>query len=757
MAEMNLNNVRGEILQSDSVEMSQPHVQVLDTNTANQIAAGEVVEKPASVVKELVENALDAGANKITVTIFAGGTEYIRVEDNGCGMSEENARLCVLRHATSKLVKAEDLLHIHTLGFRGEALPSIASVSHFTLLTRPEQAEFATSIHIDGGANMEVSSMGGSAGTTVIVEDLFYNVPARRKFLKTTATEGRYINELLTKLALSRPDVRFRLISNDKEVISTPGDGDLKNAVRSLYGKNVANDLLDVSLEDAKIKIDGFISRPTLLKGTRGWQTFFVNGRSIGSKMLSKAMDHAYQSQIPKSGFPFAVLNIKLDTSSVDVNVHPQKSEVKFSDEGLVYKAMFKALTDALTRPMAAHRAQTQMNLLPDSELNAFVKKSNVTDSDIGGGKPLHGTLLTNGASGAKPFSTGVQSALGNHTDGKELVGRHSDLNQIFKTTGDIFKTPDPNKTGQDATSSDSKTTEGFMQPQEPVQEVAQLVEEQQTMFAPFSDFVDKESEKNEAGSSTSTYASGYRETTIRVNEARYEGMEYGNQQPTTGNGAEHDVVSVSKMEDSAVRPAISFTDTDSGVATIWPIGQVDKTFIIAQSEDTLYLIDQHAAHERILYDKLCASHEQVPAQRLLIPLYLNLDADSISLLEENRDVFSKLGVDASAGGETMLRVESLPIDIKSEDAEGFIEEICKYLREHRTDLNGSDLRQEVLHMTACRAAIKAGQLLTLNQMRQLIINLCNTTHPFTCPHGRPCMIAIDSDDLYKMFKRTGF
>ena len=353
--------------------MAEEHaVRLLDTNTANQIAAGEVVEKPASVVKELVENALDAGADKIEVTIFAGGTEYIRVTDNGCGMSEADAKMAVLRHATSKLTKAEDLLSLNTLGFRGEALPSIASVSNFTLLTRPESEDFATSVHIDGGENTEVTASGGSTGTTVIVENLFFNVPARRKFLKTVSTEGRYISELLTRLALSRPDVRFKLVNNDKEVLSTPGDGDLEHAIRALYGKNVAENLLEVSLNDPKVRVSGFIGKPTLLKGTRQWQTFFVNGRCIGSKMLSKAMDHAYQSQIPKSGFPFAVINLKVDTASVDVNVHPQKSEIKFSDDSLIYKAMYKALTDALTKPMSAQK--TQVTLLPDSELNVFVK-----------------------------------------------------------------------------------------------------------------------------------------------------------------------------------------------------------------------------------------------------------------------------------------------------------------------------------------------------------------------------------------------
>ena len=691
--------------------MADTHlVQVLDTNTANQIAAGEVVEKPASVVKELVENALDAGATQIDVTTFGGGTEYIRVVDNGCGMSEANARLAVLRHATSKIVKAEDLLSLHTLGFRGEALPSIASVSKFTLLTRPADEELATSVHIEGGEGMEVSSTGGAAGTTVIVEDLFFNVPARRKFLKTMVTEGRYISELLTKLALSRPDVRFRLVNNDKEVLHTPGDGDLQGTIRALYGRNVAQELLSVNFADTAIKITGFIGKPTLLKGTRGWQTLFVNGRSISNKMLAKAIDHAYQSQIPKSGFPFAVLNISIDTAAVDVNVHPQKSEIKFSDESLVYKAMYKALTDALTRPMSAQK--TDISLLPDSELNAYVKpKQAVQPAIIPSANKAGKKAQLGGVPAPKPLPPLHASVSNKNT-------RPAINNPIFKApTEPIFKEPEP--------SLDS----AFKQPH------------------PTPEPIFKEPEGG--------YDIGKRETLITVHEAR---AEYGRarEQKAVAPQEAQFLQAKEEAQPKINRETIQFTDTDSDIATIWLIGQVDKTFIIAQSEDTLYLIDQHAAHERILYDKLVAAHEQVPAQQLLIPLYIDMEADDIERIEAHREEFLQLGVDAEAGGESMLRVSSLPTDIRAEDAESFIMEISKMLGELR-EINASDLRQEVLHMTACKAAIKAGQLLNMQQMRQLIIDLCNTKHPFTCPHGRPCMIAIDSNQLYKMFKRTGF
>lgn len=683
--------------------MADTHVvQLLDINTANQIAAGEVVEKPASVVKELVENALDAGASQIDVTTYGGGTEYIRVVDNGCGMSEANTRLAVLRHATSKIVKAEDLMSLKTLGFRGEALPSIASVSNFTLLTRPQDQDLATSVRIDGGENMEVTSTGGAAGTTVIVENLFFNVPARRKFLKTVVTEGRYISELLTKLALSRPDVRFKLVNNDKEVLHTPGDGDLQGTIRALYGRSVAQELLKVDFADPKLKITGFIGKPTLLKGTRQWQTLFVNGRSIGNKMLAKAIDHAYQSQIPKSGFPFAVLNIEIDTAAVDVNVHPQKSEIKFSDESLVYKAMFKALTDALSRPMSAQK--TEITLLPDSELNAYVKpKQNIVQPSL-----------------AKPAAQPLQPLRGSVSNKNTRPPLH---NPIFKTPMErmepIFKEPEGiyDKGHQETVIPVLEAREEFAKPTPSASTAAKALE-------PTPQSVEPKPRPAEPAATVIEPASA--------------------PQPAA------------QQQSPIKRETIKFTDTDSGIATIWPIGQVDKTFIIAQSEDTLYLIDQHAAHERILYDKLVAAHEQVPAQQLLIPLYIDLAADEIERITAYGEEFLKLGVDVEAGGETMLRINSLPTDIKPEDAEDFIQEICKMLGELR-QVKPSDLRQEVLHMTACKAAIKAGQLLTMTQMRQLIIDLCNTEHPFTCPHGRPCMIAIDSDQLYKMFKRTGF
>ena len=696
------------------MEMTEQIVQVLDQNTANQIAAGEVVEKPASVVKELVENALDAGATKIEVAIFEGGTEYIRVVDNGCGMSEANARLAVLRHATSKLRTADDLMTLGTLGFRGEALPSIASVSKFTLLTRPASSEYATSIHIEGGENMEVTEAGGSAGTTIIVEDLFFNVPARRKFLKTALTEGRYIKELLEKLALSRPDVCFILKNNDKEVLHTPGDGDLRLAIRSVYGKAVAQEMLAVSFSDPKVKITGYISKPTLLKGTRQWQTLFVNGRMIGNKMLAKAIDHAYQSQIPKSGFPYAILNIEVDTRTIDVNVHPQKSEIKFSDDSTMYKAMFKALSDTLSRPMAAE--PQQVTLLADSELNIFKQP---TMADVRETRAAVEALESKKASAAVSTQQRITRPLPETSPSEPF-------RQLFRNdAGAIFRNP----------------------------------EEEPQLFSDFHSQASKPYPTVEGKQGVAEEVAA--EASIKAATASVQGeaeqAPYGSSFKN-GTGYSNDTtVSNNIIQSAATEPqTFSYTNTEAHTATVWPIGQVDKTFIVAQSEDTLYVIDQHAAHERILFDKLMASHTDIPSQQLLIPMYINMPEEEIAELEEHHEDFVRLGVDVSQAGETTLRISSLPSDLAAEDAEDFIREIAKMLREMR-QVDGSTLRQEILHTTACKAAIKAGQILNMRQMRQLLVDLFNTEHPFTCPHGRPCMLEFDSDKLYKLFKRTGF
>lgn len=658
-------------------------VQLLDQNTSNQIAAGEVVEKPASVVKELVENSLDAGADTIEVSIFAGGTEFIRVRDNGSGMDEANARMAILRHATSKIVKADDLLTLHTLGFRGEALPSIASVSHFTLLTREAGAEFATRITLDGGEDMDVESMGGDVGTTITVKDLFYNVPARRKFLRTVNTEGRYISDILSKIALSRPDVHLVLTRDDKEVINTPGSGDLVDTIASLYGKEVTRELLTVDYAQDGITLKGFVSRPTLLKGTRQWQTLFVNGRCINNRMVSKAIDHAYQSQIPKAGFPFAVLNIGIDTHLIDINVHPQKSEIKFGDESAVYRAVYHGLCQALTQPMAGK-----------SEGDGTV------------------ALAQPGFRKREPAAAGSGQNRGPAPEEKPLF-----------QGGDRGYQPRTSAFGRSYASSPSGSYG------QPVWKVPDAISEETT-------------EK--------FFAAQRREDPVPGTEGAGEGAGI----PLEEDGGPAPDGTAAPASDEALTEEARDGALSSGVDLIWPLGQVDRVFIIAQSETALYLIDQHAAHERIMYDKFIRQQQEIPSQQLLIPLFLNVTRPDVDLIEEYREEFLQLGVDVEPAGETSLRVSALPADVESSQAEGFIEDILKLLSENKK-IKASDLRESVLHYAACHSAIRAGEVLNIRQMRQLILELLNTEHPFTCPHGRPCMIQLTSEELYHMFKRT--
>ena len=658
-------------------------VQLLDQNTSNQIAAGEVVEKPASVVKELVENSLDAGADTIEVSIFAGGTEFIRVRDNGSGMDEANARMAILRHATSKIVKADDLLTLHTLGFRGEALPSIASVSHFTLLTREAGAEFATRITLDGGEDMDVESMGGDVGTTITVKDLFYNVPARRKFLRTVNTEGRYISDILSKIALSRPDVHLVLTRDDKEVINTPGSGDLVDTIASLYGKEVTRELLTVDYAQDGITLKGFISRPTLLKGTRQWQTLFVNGRCINNRMVSKAIDHAYQSQIPKAGFPFAVLNIGIDTHLIDINVHPQKSEIKFGDESAVYRAVYHGLCQALTQPMAGKSEGDGTVALAQP---GFRKREPVAagSGQNRGPAPEEKPLFQGGDRGYQPRTSAFGRSYASSPSGS--YGQP------------VWKVPD---------AISEETTEKF-------------------------------------------FAAQRREDPVPGAEGAGEGAGI----PLEEDGGPAPDGTAAPASDEALTEEARDGALSSGVDLIWPLGQVDRVFIIAQSETALYLIDQHAAHERIMYDKFIRQQQEIPSQQLLIPLFLNVTRPDVDLIEEYREEFLQLGVDVEPAGETSLRVSALPADVESSQAEGFIEDILKLLSENKKN-QASDLRESVLHYAACHSAIRAGEVLNIRQMRQLILELLNTEHPFTCPHGRPCMIQLTSDELYHMFKRT--
>ena len=589
-------------------------VHVLDDNTINKIAAGEVVERPASVIKELVENAIDAKADRIEVEIMAGGTSFMRVSDNGIGMSREDAEKAILRHATSKIVQVDDLQAIATLGFRGEALPSIASVSRFNLQTRQAGAELGTEIKITGGKTTEIGVAGCNLGTTIRVEDLFFNTPARKKFLKTNNTESGRINEFIIKLAISHPEIAFKLINNNKSSLATPGRGDLKETLQSLYGASVGQSLLPLEFEDEDIKLWGFVSKPSAIRSSRSWQTFIVNGRIIASRAIAKAIDNAYHALIPKSGYPLIALNIEVPQHTIDVNVHPQKTEMKFEDESRIFKAVYKAVLDAV-RPKGQVGQLGQLAAQAD-HVQQHVEKGL---QELNFGQPVMNFPLRE----EKPAMTWQEGTIALAQD-------------------------------------------------KSVKSVQSVVDEEEKL-------------------------------------------------PTAG---------------------------------MIPIGQVDDTYIIAQDEDSLYIVDQHAAHERVLFDRFSAQAEHIPSQQLLVHLILDFSTHESQIIEENLELLAGLGFGLEPSGPN--RLMEVPADVPSSQAEEFIREVLASMEElHRP--TAAELRQAVLATTACKAAIKAGFKLNYRQMEILLQELNDTAMPYTCPHGRPTIIKFSSDELAKMFKRTGF
>ena len=591
-------------------------VHVLDDNTINKIAAGEVVERPASVIKELVENAIDAKADRIEVEIMAGGISFMRVSDNGIGMSREDAEKAILRHATSKIVQVDDLQAIATLGFRGEALPSIASVSRFNLQTRQAGAELGTEIKITGGKTTEIGVAGCNLGTTIRVEDLFFNTPARKKFLKTNNTESGRINEFIIKLAISHPEIAFKLINNNKSSLATPGRGDLKETLQSLYGASVGQSLLPLEFEDEDIKLWGFVSKPSAIRSSRSWQTFIVNGRIIASRAIAKAIDNAYHALIPKSGYPLIALNIEVPQHTIDVNVHPQKTEMKFEDEGRIFKAVYKAVLDAV-RPKGQAGQLGQLAAQAD-HVQQHVEKGL---QELNFGQPVMNFPLRE----EKPAMTWQEGTIALAQD-------------------------------------------------KSVKSVQSVVDEEEKL-------------------------------------------------PTAG---------------------------------MIPIGQVDDTYIIAQDGDSLYIVDQHAAHERVLFDRFSAQAEHIPSPQLLVHLILDFSTHESQIIEENLELLAGLGFGLEPSGPNQFRLMEVPADVPSSQAEEFIREVLASMEElHRP--TAAELRQAVLATTACKAAIKAGFKLNYRQMEILLQELNDTAMPYTCPHGRPTIIKFSSDELAKMFKRTGF
>lgn len=639
-------------------------IHILDDITVDKIAAGEVVERPASVIKELVENSIDAHADKIEVEILAGGTSFMRVTDNGDGMDNQNARLAILRHATSKIKQVDDLMSIDTLGFRGEALPSIAAVSRFNLITRRPQDDLGTTIKLTGGRIDEIEDMGCNIGTTIKVEDLFFNVPARKKFLKTTTTEANKINDFIIKLALSKPNIAFKLINNNKIAITTPGNGSLYDAIECIYGTKVSEELLPIEAITDDIKVTGFISKPAIIRSSRSWQTFVINGRVVNSRIISKAIDNAYHSLLPKSGYPFVILNIEINKRTIDINVHPQKAEIKFEDESLLFKTIYHAVLEAV-KP-SDNQALSDF-AIPVTDKALHIEKTVPEQINM----DLSENMPSTSANSFKQNSINYTSSLKNNT-----TSLTADLNKFRQAR----ETLHPNLSNHHSNT---------------IQETA--IQDYQT------------------------------NTQTDINISSKENLT--NCQNST----------------QLLKEAVNLT----------PIGQIDDCFIVAQGPNGgMYIIDQHAAHERILYDKFAKQTERIPVQPLLMHLFLDVNNSELTLIEENQQILYDLGFNVELAGQNQIRLKEVPADIKPQESEDIFREILISLSQLHTP-TPQEIRHSCLAMTACKAAIKAGDVLNITQMKIILNELAQTTLPYTCPHGRPTIIKFSTYDLEKMFKRV--
>lgn len=625
-------------------------IHVLDKQTANQIAAGEVVERPMSVVKELVENSVDAGATEIEIEIAEGGVRYLRVTDNGGGMARDDVQLAFLRHATSKIRRAEDIFSVSSMGFRGEALASIASVSKVTLITRTPNDEIGLQLHVNGGEYGEVEEVGAAVGTTVEVADLFYNTPARKKFLKTERTESGRIYTLIGKLALAHTGVAFRLINNGRSVIETPGNKSLADAFAAVYGKELASDMLPFEKSYEGINIHGLVGKPATLKSSRNWQTFIVNQRVVENAVLAKALTNAYQSLLPKRGYPVVVLVLTLNPEQIDVNVHPQKREIKFVDEQYIFRPIYHAVLGALTDAAAPESIATDIHQLP-----------------IG--------IQRRNEEWQKNIATQTTSSY-------ELQDEKSDIRDNRSVS--IKKSPD--------------------------------------FFTSISTYPRRDANSYMPETSQEVEDASWRE--------RYD----------------------ERQKQKETEPL--FVVTPEEELPVLPLGQIAKCYIVCQRGEDLYIIDQHAAHERVRYDRLSQATERIPTQQLLVPLMISLDEQDVTLLLEHQKELLGLGFVMEQAGPRVIRFTEVPADVPADEHERMVKETLQALHEYHSP-NRAQLRHRMIAYAACRGAIKAGHSLQMRQMRQLITDLFTTEKPFVCPHGRPVIVRFSPQDLAQLFRRT--
>ena len=676
-------------------------INILSKHMAELIAAGEVVERPASVVKELMENSIDAGATSITVEIKNGGVSYIRITDNGCGIEKEDVPKAFLSHATSKLKNETDLNSIFTLGFRGEALASVAAVSRVQLLTKTENEVSGTAFVIEGGTEKSLEQAGCPNGTTIIVRDLFYNTPARMKFLKRDVSEANAVAEVVDRIALSHPEISIRFIREGRQVLITPGDGKLISTIYSVFGKVFAESLLEVNYELDGIKIEGYVCKPVCARPSRSMQYFFLNNRYFKSRSCMASMENAYKNAIMVGKFPSCVLNIKLRPDFVDVNVHPAKTEVRFGDERKVTSALYFAVKTALeTFDTPVQVDLSKVNKVTEKAIEKGVQLQMVEDD-------------TPDNKSAQVFRPRPQTEVPASAVKTEVK---AEIKPEVRNTVKVEPKPDFFKT-MPASEFKAKVAAPKSEP------VVQRDEKEPDLIAAFRNKKKQEAEmpKAEAAPAVKVEAS---EVNIQP-EAKSE--------PT--------VKIIEEPKEKQPKP-------------LRLLGEAFKTYIICEYDNRVCLIDKHAAHERIIFNRMKEEARSKKASQVLLkPVTVTLSKNEYSTVIDNLSVFSEAGYLVEDFGSGTVIVRECPMAVSGDDIEDTVIEIATYLTENRTDVEAEKI-DRILHTSACKAAIKAGYKNSTAEMKVLAEQVLYTNEIRYCPHGRPVLIEISKYELEKQFGR---
>lgn len=708
-------------------------IHVLDKHTAELIAAGEVVERPASVVKELLENSIDAGATQVTVSIESGGVKLIEISDNGTGIEAEYISTAFIRHATSKIETPDDLTNIHTLGFRGEALASIASVARVELTTRTEVDEFATVYRIEGGEEVSREPGARAVGTTIRVKDLFYNTPARMKFLKKDSSEGTFVSDTVTHVALSHPEVSVKFIREGKLQYVTPGDGQLRGAAYAVLGREFSRDLIELKNQEGVYRITGLVTPPKSCRASRSMQHFYINGRYVRNRTMMAGMEMAFKGTMMQGKFPGGILLLEMPADLVDVNVHPAKIEARFARENDVFDVVYHAVKLALAQPGTGERlftfeADKEEEKAENSKKDADIIKNDVKNNNFTGlsaiirGQADPGVLPQQHWEPAKPAAAPQQPApaaamqipTAPSVPRWKGSAQNEDMLDPFVTLHspklETTKAPEPFRAAASETQLDVEPEFGETKLHSPQDHMAAWNPAQ-------------EAPKEEPESAP------YTETESDAPEA-----------------AEQETVLAEPEQ-------MNFDPTADQPEPLRYVGEVFRTYILAERGDELCLIDKHAAHERQLYEKLAANYGNVPSQMLLEPAAINLAAEEKQALLDNIPLLENAGLEiADFGGNTVV-LRAVPADVEPQNAESLLVEIAnKLLKGGHDALN--EHTEWVLHSISCRAAIKAGDKSSPQELLALAEKILSGEVPPFCPHGRPCVLKLTRKELEKQFGR---